>query len=447
MKKIALFLAAAVCVRAALFASGLKFEVSCDKADCVYSCGETALFTVTVTDETGAAARCGTVDAVLDNFGSMRLGSERRDLAATNVFTVSGTLKEPGFLRLTLSAKGAERKVWSVAFEPRRIRKGSPSPTDFDRFWAAAKAELAEKVPLDARMDEVPERSTAALGFYRVSFATFGRRVYGYLSVPKDRTRAPWPVEVEVNAAGFGSWTNDMAGRDDAVCLRMSVYPFEMDWKWKEKNLKATSYDVMNRELSKRFGTPGYSTSGIAEGRESYFFYPVILGIDRAVDWVLSRNDIDRTRVRYQGTSQGGGFGFYLCGLNKAFTRAVFYVPALTDTMGYLAGRHSGWPKIIEGNSSTPGKRAAAEKWAPYFDGANFASRITCPVRVVAGFSDVTCPPCAVYAAFNEIASADKDIFNGIGMTHSCRREFYVRGGEWARKHSGGGLQDGNPAR
>lgn len=115
--------------------------------------------------------------------------------------------------------------------------------------------------------------------------------------------------------------------------------------------------------------------------------------------------------------------------------------------MGYLAGRHSGWPKIIEGNSSTPGKRAAAEKWAPYFDGANFASRITCPVRVVAGFSDVTCPPCAVYAAFNEIASADKDIFNGIGMTHSCRREFYVRGGEWARKHSGGGLQDGNPAR
>ncbi len=434
MKKITLFLAAAVCVHAALFASGLKFEVSCDKAGGVYACGETALFTVTVTDEKGAAARRGTVDAALDNFGAVRLGSERRDLAETNVFTVSGTLKEPGFLRLTLSAKGAKRKVWSVGFEPRRIRKGSPSPADFDRFWAAAKAELAGKVPLDARMEEVPERSTAAFGFYRVSFATFGRRVYGYLSVPKDRTRAPYPVEVEVNAAGFGSWTNDLKGRDDAVCLRMSVYPFEMDWKWQEKNLKAAAYDVMNRELGKRFGTAVYSTSGIAEGRESYFFYPVILGIDRAVDWVLSRNDIDRTRVRYQGTSQGGGFGFYLCGLNKAFTRAVFYVPAITDTMGYLAGRQSGWPKIVEGNSSTPEKRAGAEKWAPYFDGANFASRITCPVRVVAGFSDVTCPPCAVYAAFNEIASADKDIFNGIGMTHSCRREFYVRGGEWVRK-------------
>jgi cephalosporin-C deacetylase-like acetyl esterase len=99
--------------------------------------------------------------------------------------------------------------------------------------------------------------------------------------------------------------------------------------------------------------------------------------------------------------------------------------------MGYRAARQSGWPKIVEHNSSTGERRAAAEKWAPYFDGANFASRITCRLRVIVGFSDVTCPPCAVYAAYNEIPSRDKDIFHGIGMGHSVRRELYARGNDW----------------
>ncbi len=77
--------------------------------------------------------------------------------------------------------------------------------------------------------------------------------------------------------------------------------------------------------------------------------------------------------------------------------------------------------------------RKAAEQNATYFDGANFASRITCPVRVAVGFSDTTCPPCAVSAAFNEIPVKDKRISNGIGMTHSCRQEFYSALEGWQR--------------
>ena len=104
-------------------------------------------------------------------------------------------------------------------------------------------------------------------------------------------------------------------------------------------------------------GHTGYAESGISESREAYFFYPVLLGIDRAVDWVVARPDVDRTRVRYQGTSQGGGFGFYLTGLNHAFTRAAFYVPAITDTMGYLKGRQSGCRR--SSNTIPPHPRSA----------------------------------------------------------------------------------------
>ena len=421
-----------------LAAPGATYDVKTDKTDCIYRCGETATFTVRLVSTNNLVA-CDAPSAKLDNFGPRIEKSLPFDVSATGVaFTVSGTLKEPGFLRLSLPKTkngNTDPYVFSVGFEPEKIKKGSPMPVDFDEFWSEARARLAREVPLDPQVVRIPERSTADFDFYRISFATFRRRVHGYMSVPTDKSKAPFPVDFGVNAAGFGDWTNDMKGEKDSIRVQFSVYPFPPDWKWRETGLEA-DYKAMNANLMALYHAPRYCQAGITHSRDQYFFYPVILGIDRAVDWLAARPDVDRSRFRYEGTSQGGGFGFYLCGLNRAFTRAAFYVPAITDTMGYLAGRQSGWPQIVENNSSRPQipeYRANAEKWAPYFDGANFASRITCPVRVAVGFSDTTCPPCAVYAAYNEIKVADKAIVNGIGMTHSCFGRFYSELGRWVK--------------
>ncbi|MGN0853322.1 MAG: acetylxylan esterase [Kiritimatiellia bacterium] len=427
MKRTVLFSWAFACVAA--FGQAISFNVVADRADCLYRCGEEATFTVTAVGSDGGAVTSGVVNAVVDNFGPRIQVRERIDLSGRNPFTLKGTMAEPGFLRVRLDGADCRKQSFGVAYEPARIEKGSPSPADFDAFWAAARAKLAREVPLDARVVRVPERCTADFDFFRISFATFGRRVHGYMSVPTDRSRAPHPVDFQVAAAGFGGWTNNMGGKKDAICVLFSVYPFEPHWDWEKLGLKK-EYDALNAAARETYGT-GYAASGITESREAYFFYPVLLGIDRAVDWVAARPDVDRTRFRYQGTSQGGGFGFYLTGLNHTFTRAAFYVPAITDTMGYLKGRQSGWPQIVEANGSTPEKRRAAEANAPYFDGANFAARIRCPVRVAVGFADTTCAPCAVYAAYNAIPVQDKGIVHGIGMTHSCFGRFYRDLGAW----------------
>ena len=403
----------------------LEFSVAVDHPDHLYRCGELATFTVTVS---GPAATGGVVRAALDNYGPKELGSAEWNLATSRVFTISGKLDEPGFLHLRLGGADAA-KHWGVGYEPEKIVKASPSPTDFDAFWAAARARLAKEVPLDPVVVPIPEQSTAEYDAYRISFATFGRRVYGYLCVPKDKTKGPFPVEFTVNAAGFGNHTNKLYGYPDRILVKMSVYPFEPHWDWEKLGLKK-KYDELNEACQKKYGC-SYSTSGLAESRESYFFYPVLLGIDRVVDWVAARPDADKSRIWYTGTSQGGGFGFYLCGLNRNIKRATLFVPAITDTMGYLKGRSSGWPRVVEANSATPEKKAAAERNAPYFDGANFASRITCPVRVACGFADTTCPPPAVYASYNAIASKDKAIRHGFGMTHSCFGEIYEDLAHW----------------
>ena len=433
---------AALSVFAALSAIAATYKVDVGRSGGVYRCGEAATFTVTVLDTAGLLDGGDVRDVSLDDFGTQVVAKASVDVAKGATFSISGTLDRPGFLRLQLPrTKDGRADPWmfSAGFEPEKIKKGSPSPADFDEFWAEAKKKLAAEVPLDPRIEPVAERSTGSFDFYRVSFATFGRRIHGFLSVPKDKAKAPFPVRIGVNAAGFGNWTNDMQGSPDAISAQFTVYDWPMDWKWRANGLKK-KFDEFNAAMKERYSCGGYATSGISESREEYFFYPVILGIDRAVDWIASSFPVDVADFSYQGTSQGGGFGFYLCGLNRRFTRAAFYVPAITDTMGYLAGRESGWPKIVENNSSTPERRAAAERWAPYFDGANFASRIRCPVRVAVGFSDMTCPPCAVYAAYNEIAVADKAIVNGLGMTHSCFGKFYEELGRWATARSGGSV-------
>lgn len=409
------------------------FRIVADHSTHLYHCGEEAVFTVTAVAGKGQhSVTSGVVEVTLDNFGATLFSKRSIDLSKSNPFQVKGKLSTPGFLRLRLGGKDCKVTVSSVGYEPTRIEKGSPSPKDFDDFWKNARAKLRREVPLDAQMVRVPERSTKAFDFYRISFATFGRRVHGYMSVPKDRSKAPYPVDFQVAAAGFGGWTNNMGGSGDSISVFFSVYPFEPHWNWNKLGLQS-KYDEMNAAAKRNWHTDRYCTAGITKSCEDYFFYPVILGIDRAVDWVAARPDVDRTRFRYQGTSQGGGFGFYLTGLNSTFTRAAFFVPAITDTMGYLRGRQSGWPQIVENNSSTPELRAAAERNAPYFDAANFASRIRCPVRVAVGFSDTTCPPCAVYAAYNEIKVKDKGIVHGIGMTHSCFGKFYRELGDWLK--------------
>ena len=414
------------------------WRVETDRPDAIYRCGETATFTVELqsTNNLVKPMDIASVHVRLDNFGPGVVTNAVFDLSATNVFTISGTLAEPGFLRVVLpktKARGKDPSDFSAGFEPESIRKGSPSPEDFDEFWAKAIRDFEESVPVDPQLELVPERSEGAFNYWRVSFAApHGTRAYGFLSMPKDASaEKKYPVRVQVPAAGHGSWTFKMNGADDAICMMMSVHPFELPDD-QEENIRRQ--DVVKTGLKERFGTRDYTRAGLDVSREDYYFFRAILGINRAVDWLAARPEVDLLNFTYSGTSQGGGFGFYLLGLNRHFTKGALFVPACTDTMGYLGGRQSGWPRPVDGDPEEG--REARAKNAPYFDGANFASRIRCPVRVAVGFSDIVCAPCAVYATFNEIRVADKGIVHGIGMTHDCLASVYSELGKWQREPS-----------
>lgn len=153
--KLSLFLAWVAAALGASAAEPLRYAVAADRTTCVYARGETATFTVTVTGTNGQRVASGSVKASLDNFGPQAVAAAVEwDLAQTNVFTLAGRLDAPGFLRLNLSPapQGNGPTVWSVAYEPEKIVKGSPSPADFDAHWAGERARLRREAPLDSQI-------------------------------------------------------------------------------------------------------------------------------------------------------------------------------------------------------------------------------------------------------------------------------------------------------
>ena len=420
------------CVFVALAVPALDFRVARSHADCLYRCGETAVFTVTAYETNDVPATSGTVAWTLDGFEPGKIvASGTIDLAQKNPFVISGSRSTPGFLKILLTADGYSPRWnvagWSVGYEPLMIRKAAPTPDDFDAFWAGARARLAREVPLDVRLTPYPEKSTADYDYSRISFATFGRRIYGFLSVPKDRSRR-YPARVQVASAGWGSWTNFQPGMKGRVLLWLSVYPFEPSWEW-ETDGSTAKYQAMNRECRAKWGYGDYANAGFSGSREDPFFYSVVLGIDRAVDWLAQHPAVDASDMTYQGGSQSGGLGLYLLGLNHRFRKGVTTVPALTDVMGYRLGRVSGWPTPWE-SANTPERKARVDANLPYYDAANFASRVTCPIRLSVGFRDKICPPPCVYAAYNEIKS-EKDIYNAVDSGHGMPDKMHSGFARW----------------
>lgn len=382
---------------------------------------------VAVKEADGSLATNGICHVTIDNFGPEVVETNAFDLAEKNPFSVSATRFTPGFMRIT-----ADGAVAGLPFEPAGITAAVAKPNDFELFWKDALAKAEKSVPLDPQVKKLPECSTADYIVYRVSFATTnGRRVYGFLSVPADTSRR-YPVEVEIPGAGCGSWANQdgVRGGKDLVYLFLSVFPFEPAATAAELPSVQKLYEAQDEAARVKWGVGRYCQAGLAKSREDYFYYPVILGAVRALDWLCRQPYVDAGDVRYSGTSQGGGLGLALTALSPCITRATIFVPALTGMLDRKANRQSGWPQPLE-NAADEAAKSGIEMNAPYFDGVNFASMITCPIRFAVGFADMTCAPHAVYAAYNACPSKDKDVVHGIGMGHGVFPRIYDELGRW----------------
>jgi cephalosporin-C deacetylase len=163
--------------------------------------------------------------------------------------------------------------------------------------------------------------------------------------------------------------------------------------------------------------TAGFMTKGI-ESPDSYYYRRVFTDAVRLLDLVATLPFVDPTRIAVTGASQGGGIALAAAALHEGVTAVLPDVPFLchfrrsaeltpelpfSELRRYLAVHRDAEQAVFETLS--------------YFDGANLAKRITAPAYFSVALMDDIVLPSSVFAAYNRLASTDREIavysFNG----------------------------------
>lgn len=302
-----------------------------------------------------------------------------------------GTRSEPGFKTVSyeFSVAGKQYKDYvNVGFSPDELRPLTPMPKDFKKFWRRA-LEEAEAVDLDPVVTPLPQYSTETVEVSKVKLTVGpgGRNIYAYLSRPKDGKKHP----VLFDPPGAG--TNKR---------RPSTFYADRGYIYMNINIHHNADSELPSEEYRAIVAPyaSYPNMGI-DNPDDFYYRAVYAACSRCIDYLCSLPDWDGKNVGVTGGSQGGALTLVTAALNPKVTFCAPFYPALCDVLGALHGRAPGWPKYFLGRE----EKAGAEQTLAYYDVANFAQHVKCPVFFAFGYNDDTCCPTSTYATYNVISA------------------------------------------
>jgi cephalosporin-C deacetylase len=377
----------------ALAAAGLcraQMTIAPDQPGGVYQVGDTVHWTVEWKGESNAPAAHYT----LKSGGLKDVG--QGDLSFSNdVAGIETRFDAPGTMLVEVkwpTESDAHRAVGGAAAAPDHILPAAPPPADFDAFWKAKIKEL-KKIPVDPQL-ETEASGRTGVAYWKITMNNIrGTHIQGQIARPKKGQI--FPALLIVQWAGvYGlpkSWVTDRAAEG---WLALDIEPHDLP------------IDQPAEFYKEQFAGPLKDYWSIGnDNRDTSYFLRMYLSCYRAVEYLKTRPDWNGKTLVVMGDSQGGQQTIMIAGLHpKDITAALALVPANGDTLAPEAGRAPGFPDWyfnIEGGKD-PGKVREASR---YYDIANFARHIKCPMLVGLGLRDETCPPSSVLAAVNEIPS------------------------------------------
>jgi cephalosporin-C deacetylase len=280
-----------------------------------------------------------------------------------------------------------------------RLRK----PVDFDRFWDEVMAE-ASAISLSAEMVPDPLRTSNDIEVFQVFYDSLDHvRVAAWYCRPTRR------------------------GERTPAILLLPGYQMDppIPKEWARKGYLALSVAPRGKLRSMRQFNPGYPnllTHNIVD-RHTYAYRGFYADTWRGVDFLLSRPEVDPARLGVTGNSQGGGLTIVTAAMRPEVRAAAAGAPYLCGFMDAIELTHTyPYEEINDYLRRHPDRRAEVEATVAYFDGINFADRISCPIIVNIGCQDNVCPPETGYALFDRIGARDKQLYPYDGHGHDAGR-------------------------
>lgn len=395
----------------------IRVVVSPDHTDWTYELNEPCRFTVQV-----FKAQNLLEGAVIDYaIGPEMYPTETKEqvVLKTGKLELKGKMSQPGFFQCKVKAHVEGRTyegLAKAAYAPAQIVATAENPTDFDGFWANA-IEQARQTPLQPTMVLLPERCTEKVNVYHVSFQNVrpGSRTYGILCMPKQPGK--YPALLRVPGAGIRPYYGDVTTAEKgAITLEIGIHgiPVTMTQDYYDKlfNGALWEYWKMNRD-----------------SREASYYYRVVLGSVRAVDFIQSLPEYNGQALGVTGSSQGGALSVMTAALHPGVTFYAAIHPAMCDHSGHLQKRAGGWPHYFYQLSPTEAQRQTAT----YYDVVNFARRLKIAGWFSWGYNDEVCPPTSMFSAYNSI-TAPKEFHPYLETGHFWYQEQYDAWNDWLWK-------------
>ena len=173
-------------------------------------------------------------------------------------------------------------------------------------------------------------------------------------------------------------------------------------------------------------GFPGLLTHNIND-RETYSLRGLYIDAIRAIDFLLSRDEIDSDRIGITGGSQGGGLTIVTAALRPEIRVAVAAAPFPCGLIksSELAKTYP-FEEIAEYLRLYPNQKQKVIETLRYFDVINFAKFVEIPIMVLFGVKDSVWPVETVMEACDAIPYKNKKIYSYDGHGHDAGRSKHV---------------------
>ena len=374
--------------------NNITVTVQPDHNDWNYHVGQTARFTVSVL-KSGTPLPNAQIDY---EAGPVMYPSIYKKGVTLKDGTIQlcGKLAKPGFYRLKVTAHVGGKDydgLCTAAFDPEKIVPATQCPDDFDDFWSKA-LKQARQYDLDPHLTPLPDRSTKDVNVYEVSFVNDrpGGRIFGILCVPVKPGK--YPALLRVPGAGVRPYSGDVyTASRGAITLEIGIHGLPV-------TLPQHVYDEIFRG-----GLDNYWDTNLDNPDKNYY-KRVVVGAVRCVDYIASLPQWDGQHLGVTGSSQGGFLSLAVAALDKRVSFFGAVHDAMCDYESELKGVAGGWPHYFY---QVKNPNEARIKGARYYDGVNFARRVTCPGWFSFGYNDEVVPPTSSYGTYN-IVKAPKQL-------------------------------------
>ena len=294
---------------------------------------------------------------------------------------------------------------------------------EITRFWKRAHAALDE-VPMGAVVEPVEETDVYSMEGHMKSRSISRVTLTGLDGV---RFRAFYAAPTGIPPAGGWPAILALPGYDFIMSVPLQL----VHYGYATLSLFPRGQGISEEEWKWDYGTP---LVWHIDDPERYYYRGAYMDCVRGLDFLVSRPEVNASRMGVWGFSQGGALTLATAALDRRVAAAVAGVPWLCNFPVSCEITEEPYSELCDYLAQHPEKRDATLANLTYFDSLNLADAISCPVLISGAILDEGHPLRTVMPVFESIRAL-KSIVIYPDLEHADRVDFTNHGKAWMDRY------------